>query len=143
MEALRTVAAEVLHDALLRNALDSFGYELKSERLPQADDSLEQREICCTGVDLGGEAAVDLHDVDRKSLEIGERRVARSEVVERELDTSVLQHCELLLRALTARDEHALRQLERQEVWRQVGALQSASRRARGTPGAGAASRRR
>ena len=60
-----------------------------------------------------------------KPLEIGERRVARSEVVERELDTAVLQHCELLLRALAARDEHALGQLERQEVRRQVGAFQS------------------
>src|SRR5436190_3249647 len=125
VEALRAVAAQFPHDALLSKSLDPFSHELKPERLPQADDSLEEREIRCAAVDLGGEAAVDLHDVDRKSLQIGERRIARPEVVERELDTSFLQHCELLLRALTARDEHALGQLERQEAGRQVSALQS------------------
>jgi hypothetical protein len=110
---------------LLSNALDPLSHELKPERFPQADNSLEEREIRRAAIDLGGEAAVDLHDVDRESLQIGERRVARPEVVQRELDTPVLQHDELLLRALAARNEHALRQLEREEVWRQVSALQS------------------
>ncbi len=100
-------------------ALDPLCYELQTEGLPQADDALEECEIGCTGVDLRGEAAVDLHGVDREALEIGERRVACPEVVEGELDASLFQHRELMLGALATRNEDALRQLERQEVWRQ------------------------
>src|SRR6266851_720227 len=70
VEPLRTVAAEVLHDSLLSATLDSFRHELEPERLPQAHDSLEEREIGRAAVDLGRKAAVDLHDVDRKTLEI-------------------------------------------------------------------------
>src|SRR6266540_3306306 len=124
MEALRTVAAEIPHDPLLSMALNPLGHELKSERLPEADDPLEERKVVRAAVDLGGEAAVDLHDVDRESLQIGERCVAGAEVVERELHASLLQDGKLLRSALAARDEHALCQLERQQVTGQVRALQ-------------------
>src|SRR6266545_6776696 len=124
MEALRTVAAEIMHDPLLSIALDSLGDELKPERLPEPDNPLEQREVVHAAVDLGRKAAVDLHDVDREPLQIGERRVAGTEVVERELHASLLQDSKLLLGALAARDEHALGQLERQQATRQVRALQ-------------------
>src|SRR3954468_18711169 len=108
MEALRTMAAEVLHDSLLSVAFDSFGDELEAERFPQTNDSLEKGKIGRAAVDPGGEAAVDLHDVDRQPPEICERRIAGTEVVERELDAAILQGVELLLGALAARDEDAL-----------------------------------
>src|SRR5882762_6819357 len=118
------MAAEALHDSLLSIALDSLGHELEPERLPQAYDSLEECEVGGAAVDLGREAAVDLDDVDRETLKIGERCVTRAEVVEGELDASVLQGGELLLGPLAACDEHALGQLERQQVRGQVGALE-------------------
>src|SRR6266516_4967626 len=114
VETLRAVTTEILHDPLLGTALDSLGHELESERLAEAHDSSEERKILHTTVDLCGEAAVDLYDVDRKTLKIRERCIARAEVVEGELDAAVLQEVELLLGALAARDEHALGQLERQ-----------------------------
>ena len=45
VEALGAVAAEVLDDALLGVALDPFGDELEAQRLAEADDALEQREV--------------------------------------------------------------------------------------------------
>src|SRR4029079_9180135 len=111
---------QLLHDPLLRVALDALRDELKTQRLAEADDALEQREIVGAAVDLRREAAVDLDDVDRQPLEIRERRIARPEVVECELDAPLLQGLELQVGTLTARDEDALGQLERQQMRRQV-----------------------
>jgi len=41
VEALRTVATEVVHDSLLSDALDSLGDQMETKRLPEAYDPFE------------------------------------------------------------------------------------------------------
>ena len=45
VEALRTLAAEVLHDSVLRVAFDPLGDELQTERLTEADDPLKEGKV--------------------------------------------------------------------------------------------------
>ena len=124
MEALRTVAAKPVHDSLLGVTLDALGDELEAECLAEPNDSFQQREVFRPGVDLRGEAPVDLHDVDRQALEVGERCVPGAEVVERQLDASLLESGELQLDAIAGGDENAFGELESQERRRQVGAFE-------------------
>ena len=57
-------------------------------------------------------------------MQVCKRRVAGAEVVERELDAARLECVQLQLDALTGRDEHALGQLEGQQVGRQCRAVE-------------------
>src|SRR6476620_1833965 len=126
MEALCAVAAKPVHDSLLGVTLDALGDELEAECLAEPDDSFQHREVFWPGVDLCSEPPVDLHDVDRQALEVGERCVPGAEVVERQLDASVLESGELQLHAVAGGDENALGELERQERRRQLGAFERA-----------------
>ena len=106
---------------MLRRRLDSLGDEVETEGVAEVDDPFQKHEVGSTGVDRVGEAAVDLDDVDREALQVGERRVAGAEVVERERDAARLQCREPLLGVLARREQDALGQLERQAVRREAG----------------------
>src|SRR3546814_17388351 len=67
--------------------------------------------------------------IDRKPLEIGERRIARAEIVHRDLRIKALQGFEHTLRALRIVDDRAFRQLDLQMLARQAGAGQRLTHR--------------
>ena len=63
---------------------------------------------------VADEGLVDLHRVDRQLLQVRERGVAGTEVIDRQRDAHVAQPGEALERALGIDHEHALRDLEAQ-----------------------------
>ena len=66
--------------------------------------------------EIGDERLVDLHDVDRKVLEVAERRVSGPEVVEGQRDPEALELAEHDEGPLAVLDEDALGELERHPV---------------------------
>src|SRR4051812_36382447 len=80
--------------------------------MAQVDDRTHDRRVVWISTNVGDERLVDLQRVDRKTLEIVERRVTRAEVVNRNADTHQLQLVQLLDRLLRILHDRALRQLE-------------------------------
>ena len=85
VEALAAFAAERRDQIALGRPLDPFCDEPRPECAAEADDRAQQRFASILLVDRRREAPIDLHDVDRQLLQIGERAVARAEIVERDL----------------------------------------------------------
>ena len=63
---------------------DPFGGDRGTKKVAGLDDEFDQG--CDIGV--GGESPIDLHDVDRQHHQMGERRVARAEIVNGRTDSS-------------------------------------------------------
>src|SRR5581483_5809052 len=72
-----------------------------------------------TRAETGDEAAVDLELVEREAAEVRERRVAGTEVVDREPDAERLERAERLTGRVDVVEEHALGDLEAQGVRRE------------------------
>src|SRR5690606_38312232 len=79
VEPLHLVAAALAQEALLLGRLDALGDDRDAERAAHRDDGLGDRLILEVLRNLTNERAVDLQCVDRKALELSERRVARAE----------------------------------------------------------------
>ena len=62
----------------------------EAERLRERDDRAGDRRALVVLAEGGDEAAVDLQHVEREAVQVGERRVAGAEVVEREADAERL-----------------------------------------------------
>ena len=86
------------------------------EAVGEGDDRVHDEAAVGVAVEVGDEHPVDLHDVDREPLEIAERRVAGSEVVEREHHAELLELVERDERPFAVSEEHALGHLERDHV---------------------------
>ena len=84
-EALRPFAAERAQRLALQLVLDALGDGLHLQRRGQLDDRAHQRGRLRALAQRRDEAAVDLEDVDRVAVEVGQRRVAGAEVVDRDL----------------------------------------------------------
>src|SRR5919108_1525287 len=86
VEALSLVAAELRRVPALRFRLDALRGHAQAEAMGKPDDAADDRGVTpSVGVEAGNEGAVDLHRVDGETLEDGERRVADTEVVERQV----------------------------------------------------------
>ena len=91
VEALSGVASLVLEPQELVDRLDALGHGLEAQRAAELDQRVDERGA---GPVRGGsehEGPVDLDDVHGELLEVGQRRVARAEVVDGEADAEVLQ----------------------------------------------------
>ena len=62
---------------MLLGGLDAFGDDGHAEAVGQLDDREDDGVARRVAFEVGDEALVDLHDVDREPLEVGERGVAR------------------------------------------------------------------
>jgi hypothetical protein len=80
------IAAQVDQHLGLLGCLDAFGDDGAAEGLRQADDPFDDRHVLLVVEHVVHERAVDLEQVQRQALQVGEGRVAGAEVVERELD---------------------------------------------------------
>ena len=94
-ETLDLVAAVLLQELALSLGLDPFGDDAEVQAVGQVDRRGAERGVLRVELDAADEALVDLQDVDRKALEVGEGRVAGAEVVEGDLDAQLLQLGEL------------------------------------------------
>ena len=75
-----------------------------------------------------GEAAIELDRVDRKSLEVLQRRIAGAEIVERELDAGVAQEPQLLDHLARRDQRRGFGDFELQPLRRQAGPRQRVER---------------
>src|SRR5262245_6894058 len=78
--ALGPITAEALQPHLLLDGLNAFGDRRQPERAPEADDGVDDGLVLRVLAKPGDEAAVDLEEVDREPLQVGERRVTGAEV---------------------------------------------------------------
>ena len=85
VEALREVAAAGVQRLVLGGALDALGDGHQPERVRDLHDRAHEQRARAAE-DVAHERAVDLEQVDRELLEVGERRVAGAEVVDGEPD---------------------------------------------------------
>ena len=89
--ALRVVAAEHRELVVGLDGLDALGHHLEVEVVPEVDRRLHDRRVARVLRHVHDERLVDLDGVDRQLLEVGERRVAGPEVVDREADAHLRQ----------------------------------------------------
>ena len=80
--ALREVTAEFGESRVRAGVLDTFGNDVEGEVARQVGDRPHDGLIVRVPVDVGDEALVDLHLVDRQAGQVSERRVARTEIVD-------------------------------------------------------------
>src|ERR1051326_2739023 len=90
-EALHHVAPVAAKEHGLFFHLDAFRDDFEAEGVGHGDDGGDDGGAVRVGVDVADEGLVDLERVDREALEVGERRVAGAEVVERDADAELLQ----------------------------------------------------
>src|SRR5688572_26370845 len=92
--------------------LDALGHEDQPERLTELDDGPGEGGIGVAAGDVVDEGLVDLENVEGKASEVGERRVARSEIVHRQGDAEGLEGVEAGEDGGTALDHDVLGDLE-------------------------------
>ena len=92
--------------------LHSLGGHLHTERRRHRDDRFAERLASRCLVELHRERAVDLHVVEGNGLQVAQRRVARTEVVERESEACPLQRTQNVWSRRVAVEPLALRHLQ-------------------------------
>ena len=93
--------------------LDAFNADLRPDRVAQFDRVLHQIAIELALQNVLYKYPIDLDQIAFKVFEEAQRRIARSEIVHRNLDPEVVEILELLIDELPIVNVMALRQLER------------------------------
>ena len=107
---------------MLLGGLDALGHDRHAEQVGELDDREDDGVARAILFQVGDEALVDLDDVDREALEVGERGVAGSEVVEGERHAELLQLVEDDERPFGVLHEDALGHLEGDQLGIGLGA---------------------
>ena len=84
------VAAEFAHRAQLALGFDALGDRHQAERVGEAGQVGRDGRVLGALPDVLDERAVDVIKVDREAAQVGERREAGAEVVDRDPDTEVV-----------------------------------------------------
>ena len=138
--ALGEVAAQ-RGEALERQlVLDALGDHLQPEVVAEVDRRAHDDQVALVLQHRRDERAVDLELVDRQALEVGKRRVAGAEVVDREAHAELGEAPDDRQRALGVGHDHALGDLQLKGVRQAVRRCRAASRSAsagRGPSGCG------
>jgi hypothetical protein len=114
-KALREVDAELEQQLERLRILDTLGDRLQLEAARERDDGLDDVAAGRVGREVADELDVDLQEVERQLLEVGEAAVARAEVVERELAAEVVQVLGERARGGLVRDQRRLGYLEHEQ----------------------------
>ena len=85
---------------------------LQAETAREADDRLGDGGVLRIGLEVGDERDVDLQRVDREMLQVGQRRVAGAEIVDRDGEALVAQLMQHLADRVEVVQEARLRDLE-------------------------------
>jgi hypothetical protein len=80
--ALTEIAPELAQRAELHSVLDPFGQYREPEGVRERHDRADNRRVLGVGAEARDERTVDLQSVHRENLEIPERRLTSSEVVD-------------------------------------------------------------
>lgn len=89
--ALQLVHTGALEEFSLAERLDAFRGDLEAQAVPQVDDGLEQPLAGGVLVDLSDEAPIDLELLHGQSLDIGQGRLPRPEIIQRQRDADGAQ----------------------------------------------------
>src|SRR5215216_5157447 len=111
-------AVEPLERRDLFRTLDPFCDRLHPEVVCELHDRRRHHPLLRASTKPADERLVDLEDVDRKTLEVAERRVPCPEVVESEADADAPELAETREHGVGILDEAALRQLEHELLGR-------------------------
>src|SRR4051812_24387491 len=125
--ALADVAAQAGHGIELALELDALGDDLHVERAAQLDHRADQSRVGRVLAEVLHERAVHLHGVDRELAQVGERRVAGAEVVDRDPHAELPQCLEVADDRLAVLHQHRLGDLQHQVLAVQPGGRQHAS----------------
>src|SRR6516162_4200211 len=115
-ETLPGDAAECQECGDLRLQLDALGYRLEPQRLAEGDHRARQLRAVVGVGETTDEGAVDLQHVDREAVQVGERRVAGAEVIDRQSHAECLDAMETLEVGIGVVHGGALGQLDHQVV---------------------------
>ena len=115
-KALHVVHADFLQRAQRIRVLDPFRHAAHAQVARQRDDRLDDRDIGRMRAHRADELAVDLQRIGGKRLQVLERRVARAEIVERDLAAHVVHARDKALRVLKIVQRDALGDFEAQVV---------------------------
>src|SRR5262249_47760364 len=91
---LEVCASQFAQRVELLLLFDALGDRLQSERLRELNDRVDKAASLRATSDVVDEALVDLQNVDRKLGECGKRRVASTEIVNRNSDAGLPQPIE-------------------------------------------------
>src|SRR3954453_71862 len=108
------VAAQAGHGIELALELDALGDDLHVERAAQLDHRADQSRVGRVLAEVLHERAVHLHGVDRELAQVGERRVAGAEVVDRDPHAELPQCLEVANDRSAILHQHGLGDLEHQ-----------------------------
>jgi hypothetical protein len=84
------LAPERPEDLELRRVLHALGHGGQRQAVTELHDRPGNRPVRRRR-EVGDEGAVDLQDVDRQAVEVGQRGVARPEVIDRDMDAELAQ----------------------------------------------------
>src|SRR5215470_16561017 len=122
--ALHLVTGVIAQESFLVRALDAFGDDRQVQALAHGDDRLSDGLVLAVLDEVANEGAVHLQGVDREALDLCERGVADSEVVDGDPHTQLLNGGKQLDRPLRILHHQALRQLDLEQLWRHAGFLE-------------------
>ncbi len=108
------MAACIGQKLVLARRLHAFGDHLQAQAVAQPDDRAHDRGVVLVGEDLAHERAVDLELVQRQLAQVGQRRVAGAEVVQRKRDTLLFQRGHRLRGRCEISHDQAFGQLQAQ-----------------------------
>ncbi len=123
-ETLRGHAAELQEVRHLVVDLHALGHGLESERLAEHHDGARKLRSLARLGQAAHEGAVDLEDIDRETVQVRQRRVAGTEVVDREPNAQRLQLAELDQVRLGVVHHRAFGQLDQQALGLEAGDFQ-------------------
>src|SRR6202171_5979346 len=123
-EALRLLATVALEIFELSDGLDAFGDDAKPKAVRQGDDRLRDRFVVLVLLQAVDKTLVDLDGLDRQTREVGQARIAGSEIVDGDRHAHLLQLHERRHRLFGMGDDHALRDFQIEIARRQAAGMQ-------------------
>ena len=84
VEALADVASGLAQMLQLRGGFDALADNFQAERAAERDDRFRDRATAAAAAKTRNEASIDLENVDGEPLEAAQRRVAGTEVIDRQ-----------------------------------------------------------
>src|SRR4029453_17616554 len=104
-------AAEALELLRLHRAFDAFGHDAGFERPRERENAFNDRRALGKQ-ETSDERPIDLQGIDRKLVQVAQRRVARSEIIKIDLYAEVPKLGKVVARHLGTRNKRSLGVLE-------------------------------
>ena len=103
-------------------AADPLGDDGHVQRMGHVDNGLAQRQLAAVRLDVVDEGAVDFQEFELVLLDVGQRRIAGAEVVEREGDAVLGQEAQLRFHGFIVLEQGAFGDFEHDRMaWQILG----------------------